>query len=102
MGQKIFYGIVVVCLGLEIFFGGKASIEKENENLYALTTKVVLVDTVNNTVTTEDYNGNTWSFYGTEDWEVGDCCSLIMDNNKTSTIHDDLIVNAKYSAYSIE
>lgn len=63
-------------------------------HLYPLTTTVTETD--NDTVTVEDSNGNIWSFDGAEDWEVGDGCALIMDDNSTSEIVDDVIISAKY------
>lgn len=63
-------------------------------HLYPLTTTVTEIK--NDTVTVEDSNGNIWSFDGAEDWEVGDGCALIMDDNSTSEIVDDVIISAKY------
>lgn len=63
-------------------------------HLYPLTTTVTEIN--NDTVTVEDSNGNLWSFDGAEDWEVGDGCALIMDDNSTSEIVDDVIISAKY------
>lgn len=63
-------------------------------HLYPLTTTVTQIN--NDTVTVEDSNGNLWSFDGAEDWEVGDGCALIMDDNSTSEIVDDVIISAKY------
>lgn len=66
----------------------------QQKHLYPLTTTVTQIN--NNTVTVEDSNGNLWSFDGAEDWEVGDGCALIMDDNSTSEIVDDVIISAKY------
>lgn len=66
-------------------------------HFYALTTQVVEIDKVNDVVTVEDCNGNLWTFEGTEDWEIGDCASLIMVDNGTKTIEDDVIVSTEYS-----
>lgn len=63
-------------------------------HLYPLTTTVTQIN--NDTVTVEDSNGNLWSFDGAEDWEVGDGCALIMHDNSTSEIVDDVIISAKY------
>ncbi len=53
------------------------------------------------TVTCEDYNGNLWVFNGAEDWEVGDCASLLMDSKGTKKIRDDVVEGAKYSAWAL-
>ena len=72
----------------------------ETENIYALSTVVTSIDTSTDTVTVEDYNGNLWSFYGIEDWQNGDRCSLIMSTNNTPSIYDDIIVSQKYDGQS--
>lgn len=66
----------------------------QQKHLYPLTTTVTEIN--NDTVTVEDSNGNLWSFNGVEDWQVGDGCALIMDDNSTSEIVDDVIISAKY------
>ena len=66
-------------------------------HLYPLTTTVTEIK--NDTVTVEDSNGNLWSFNGVEDWQVGDGCALIMNDNSTSEIMDDTIISAKYQPY---
>ena len=63
-------------------------------HLYPLTTTVTEIE--NDTVTVEDSNGNIWSFNGVEDWQVGDCCALIMHDNSTSEIIDDTIISTQY------
>lgn len=63
-------------------------------HLYPLTTTVTEIK--NDTVTVEDSNGNLWSFNGAEDWQVGDCCALIMHDNSTSEIIDDTIISTRY------
>lgn len=41
---------------------------------------------------------NNWSFYGVDDWMVGDTVLTIMyDNGTQNTIKDDIIVSIKYS-----
>lgn len=81
----------------------EAKTEPQNattENYYALSTTVTSVDTTTDTVTVEDYNGNLWSFYGVEDWQNGDRCSLVMDTQGTPSIYDDVIVSQKYDGRS--
>ena len=68
---------------------------------YALTTCVVEVDRDNDIVTCEDYNGNLWEFYGAEDWEVGDCASLLMYTRGTLIIYDDEVQGARCGGYTI-
>ena len=61
---------------------------------YPLTTKVIKVE--NDTVTIKDNNGFIWEFKGSEDWEVKDICTCIMNDKGTQTIFDDEIVTTKY------
>lgn len=68
---------------------------------YALTAKVVEIDTTNDVVTCEDCNGNFWGFRGTEDWEIGDCASLLIESHGTNKITDDTIRDAKFSAWEL-
>lgn len=66
----------------------------QQKHLYPLSTTVTEIN--NDTVTVEDTNGNLWSFDGTEDWQVGDGCSLLMDSNGTNNIEDDIIISTQY------
>ena len=68
---------------------------------YALTTKVVAIDQEADIVTCEDYNGNLWKFRGVEDWEVGDCASLLMESHGTKKIEDDTIEDVRFSAWEL-
>lgn len=63
-------------------------------HLYPLSTTVTKIE--NNTVTAEDSNGNLWSFDGAEDWEINDSCALIMNDNNTKDIRDDVIISTRY------
>lgn len=46
---------------------------------------------------------NNWSFYGSEDWTIGDTILTIMHDNCTqNTVKDDIIISVKYSAAKIE
>ena len=47
-------------------------------------------------MTVEDTTGNLWSFNGAEDWEINDTCALIMDDNSTKDIRDDIIISTRY------
>lgn len=69
---------------------------------YALTTCVVEVDRDNDIVTCEDSNGNLWEFYGCEDWQEGDCASLLMNSKGTTSIKDDEIIGARYNSWELE
>ena len=68
-----------------------------NTNAYALTAKVVEVDRDADLVTVVDGAGNAWQFEGVEDWEEDDFVSLLMDDNGTEFIYDDVILAARYA-----
>ena len=57
------------------------------------TTVVALTEDV---VTVEDAQGNLWEFLGVEDWHTGDHCELLMSDNGTEKIQDDIIVRTFY------
>lgn len=73
----------------------------EEHDYYALTTEVVEIDRVNDVVTCEDSNGNLWEFYGCEDWQEGDCASLLMDTCGTETIYDDEVCGTTYAQWTL-
>lgn len=68
-------------------------------NLYALTTMIIEVNHVEDYVVCLDFNGNEWIFEGVEDWCIHDFASLLMWDNETDNIEDDIIINAFYSGY---
>ena len=63
-------------------------------HLYPLSTTITKIN--NDTVTVEDSNGNLWLFDGAEDWEINDSCVLIMNDNNTKDIRDDVIISTRY------
>ena len=44
-------------------------------------------------ITVEDMDGNLWQFMGTDDWEVGDLCSMILSDEGTIEVYDDVILS---------
>lgn len=69
---------------------------KVEETVYALTTKVILVDYTTDIVWCEDFNGNVWELQGCSDWAVGDIATLLMSDKGTRNIYDDEIIRARY------
>ena len=54
-------------------------------------------------LTLEDFNGNKWGYISEDaDWLEGDIANLIMCDNGTEEIEDDIIIYARYSGYSEE
>lgn len=67
------------------------------ENIvYPMSGQVVTINAEDDTVTIESRNGNLWEFCGIEDWQVGDYCACLMDNNGTEIIYDDIIRSVRY------
>ena len=92
--------IVIIVLVAALVFGLCGVLMNQllnSADTYALTTKVVKLDRENDVVVCEDFNGNLWEFYGCEDWQIDDIASLLMNDNGTSTIYDDEIVNVRYN-----
>lgn len=67
----------------------------KSSTLYPETAKVVEI--CNDEVVVETCTGNLFAFYGSEDWMVNDCISLIMDGCGTPNVKDDVIIAVKYS-----
>ena len=73
-------------------------IDWKDHEVYPLTAQIVELDRNADVVVCIDGTGNSWAFYGVEDWQVGDFASLLMDNNGTTeTIYDDVIIMAHYA-----
>jgi len=66
-------------------------------DMYALTTMVIEVN--NDYVVCLDFTGNEWTFDNIDDWLIGDIASLLMWNNETDMIEDDVIIQAFYGGY---
>lgn len=84
-----------LCAGLWIAHG--KPMKDSVHEYYALATKVVEINRVENVVTCEDCNGNLWQFTGVEDWEVDDNVNLLMDKCGTVEIYDDEICGTSYA-----
>lgn len=69
------------------------------EQYYALVGVVVELDTHENIVYVEDFNGNIWCFDGCEDWAIGDIAGMVMNTKGTENIYDDTIVNVTYNGW---
>ena len=67
----------------------------KSSTLYPETGKVVSIS--GDAVTVETSTGNLFEFYGSEDWFIGDCVSMIMDSCGTAEVNDDIIITVKYS-----
>lgn len=66
------------------------------DRLYPQAARVV--DIQQDEIYLRDGAGNIWRWQGAEDWQIGDGAAMIMTNNGTKDIHDDIIVSIKYSS----
>lgn len=93
----IVFGVIALLIGI-IISASSCNNQKEviKTNQYPLTTIVTEINEEKDLVSVTDSNGYVWQFYGVEDWEEGDICSIIMDNNGTKEILDDTIIKVQY------
>lgn len=66
------------------------------DNIYLSEGTVICVNSDLDKVTVIDCDGEVYQFYGSEDWLVNDKCILLMDDNGTDDIKDDIIISTKY------
>ena len=66
------------------------------DNLYAKTAIVTDLNKDDDVVTVTDSSGYMWEFSGCEDWMLNDYCSMVMYDNNTALIFDDIIIDVKY------
>ena len=67
-------------------------------NLYAEAGVVTELDYTADVVTFMDARGMYWSFYGVEDWQVGDLLCAILYDAGTFDPLDDAVIGATYHA----
>lgn len=67
-------------------------------NLYAEAGVVTELDYAADVVTFMDTRGMYWSFYGVEDWQVGDLLCAILYDAGTFDPLDDAVIGATYHA----
>lgn len=64
---------------------------------YALAGKVIQIDYSTDEVFFMDGVGFIWSFFGIEDWSIGDIVACVMCDNNTEDIFDDIIISVRYN-----
>lgn len=98
--------IVVIILVAVLVFGLCGAFTNQllatvRTNTYAMTCEVVELDCENDLVILVDANGFEWAWEGIEDWQIGDCASMLMDSNGTAEIFDDVILSMNYNAWEL-
>lgn len=94
--------MIVLALAACLFIGfSRNRSEAPGSVVYPLVTVVREVDYEQDTVLFEDSTGHRWKIRGAEDWQVGDCAGLLMNDNGTSSVRDDTVIATRYSAWSV-
>lgn len=75
----------------------KVKQKKQKNDYYPMITIVREIDNKNDIVTVENNDGELFQFIGIEDWQINDICSLMLDNNGTENIYDDIIIKTIYN-----
>lgn len=102
--KYIFLCVITALLFLAVVGGLTAIVvlsKKPTTTTYAMTCEVVELDRENNLMILVDANGFEWAWEGIEDWQIGDCASMLMDNNGTAEIFDDVILSMNYNAWEL-
>lgn len=94
----IVIGIVLMC-AVPLLFKTETKHSKE----YPQTMLVAHINEYIDSVTIETATGFQYSFWGIEDYEVGDVVAVTMNDNATENdITDDKIVEVRFSGYTRE
>ena len=99
MKKRIIIIIILVSILLDVQRVDAA--ETQNIGYYANIGKVYEIDKNNDLVYFTD-GVNNWGFYGVDDWQLNDVVLVVMYNNNTDTVKDDIIINCRYSNIKIE
>ena len=95
MKRKI---VTVIIIATVLLSGcGNKSVGTE----YPTVGKVVDINRDERVVAVETYSGHIYGFYSNDDWELGDCVPLTMNDNGTRKVTDDKIVNYSHSGWEI-
>ena len=87
---------LVLVSAVMIALCGTASAE-----LYPETARVVEVNYDEDMVTVETFNGFLFVFEGCEDYAEGDGVAMIMDDNGTEKVFDDIILMVQYCGWDL-
>lgn len=89
--------VLMLALTTTLLFSKSAKSPAYNpDNLYAKTAIVTDLNKDDDVVTVTDSSGYMWEFSGCEDWMLNDYCSMVMYDNNTALIFDDVIIDVKY------
>lgn len=90
------YALILALSVLSITSNTAKQTSINTNHIYSNVAKVIELDRENDIVTCIDGIGYEWEFSGCEDWQMYDYCSMVMYDNNTSLIFDDVIIDVKY------
>lgn len=73
--------------------------QAENSSLYSSTAIVTDVNYNEDVVTATCIGGDSFTFYGCDDWFKGDMAALLMDDMGTENVYDDEIIGCWYAGH---
>jgi hypothetical protein len=85
--------IVTLILIVTLLF---AVVPAQAFELYAIAGRIIDFDYEEDIVFFVDGAGLVWSFYGIEDWCIGDIVACVMTDNETPYVFDDEILSISY------
>lgn len=91
--------ITFLCLFVVVLGSFKVLAQKEN-NIYPECLQIVEINQAADIVQGKTCSGLIFSFYGVEDYMLGDLVAVIMDDNGTpETVLDDVVKDVRYAGY---
>ena len=100
MSKKISTWVVLVVMAIMAagcWYGITITKQATTEHLYPRVGQVTEINRSWGYVAIKDSVGELWLLYDVDDWAVGDVVSMMLNDNNTDTITDDIIVKAYYS-----
>lgn len=97
--KKVLYSIVLTAFIALILIVNVGAGNVSHDRFYPISGTVVILNELSDTVHFLDLSGRVWSFYGVEDWQVGDSVAAIMDNMETDETKDDKVIKARYCGH---
>ena len=92
--------ITFLCLFVVVLGSSKVLAQKENSNIYPECLQIVEINQAADIVQGKTCSGLIFSFYGVEDYMLGDLVAVIMDDNGTpESVLDDIIIDVRYAGY---
>ena len=99
MNKKMFFvAAIAFILGSTAGIFSGASWERVHAGrIYPQSFRVYSVDRSADIVTLETSTGLLYSFSGVEDWEPGDICAALMNDNGSAIVTDDQVMVTRYA-----